>query len=91
MSALPKILQVGVPRTGVLDITWRDGTRRQVDVSDRMRGHPLLVALRDPELFAKAEVDEMGMGIAWPNGADFCADALRIWADEQHARTRQSA
>lgn len=90
MTGLPKITSVRVERTGVLEIVWRDGAARFVDVSDKMRGHPLLVALRDPDLFAKAAVDEIGCGIAWPNGADFCADALRLWADEQE-NTRRSA
>jgi len=91
VSALPKITDLRVLRTGVLEIEWRDGVRLAVDVSDRMRRHPMLIALRDPALFARAAIDEFGMGVAWPNGADFCADALRIWAVEQHDKTRQPA
>ena len=81
---------MSAPRPGVLDVVWRDGTRREVDVSDKMRGHPLLVAIRDPEMFAQVGIDEFGAGVAWPNGADFCADALRLWAEEQQ-KTRRSA
>ena len=90
MSELPKITSVTAPRPGVLEVVWRDGMRRQVDVSDRMRGHPLLLGLRDPEMFAKVEIDEFGTGVAWPNGADLCADALRLWAEEQD-KTRRPA
>ena len=90
MSELPKITALSVPRNGVLDVTWRDGTQREVDVSSRLTRHPMLIALRDPDLFAQAEIDEWGGGVCWPNGADFCADAMRLWAEEQH-QTRQTA
>lgn len=90
MTELPKITSVRVERTGVLEIVWRDGVRRFVDVSDKMRGHLRLVELRDPELLARVAVDEIGCGVSWPNGADFCADALRLWGEEQE-NMRKSA
>ena len=32
--------------------------------------------LRDPSYFKKARIAEEGHALAWPNGLDFCADAL---------------
>lgn len=83
MSRLPKLLSVKTPRPGVLDVVWSDGAHRRIDVTDRLKGHPLVQELKDPDLFRKVEIDEFGAGVAWPNGVDFCADAMRIWGDEQ--------
>lgn len=83
MSRLPKLLSVKSPRPGVLDVVWADGAHRRIDVSARLERHLLMQELKDPALFAKVQIDEFGAGVTWPNGVDFCADAMRIWGDEQ--------
>ncbi|MFN3260200.1 MAG: DUF2442 domain-containing protein [Pikeienuella sp.] len=83
MSRLPKLLSVRAAAPGLLDIVWSDGEHRRVDVSELLRRHHLLEALNDPDLFRRVAIDEFGSGVAWPNGADFCADALRLRGDAQ--------
>ena len=78
-----KITGVSVQGAGVLRLTWDDGVVRDLDVSDMLTRHPLLKMLNIPEVFRDVEVINWGGGIGWPNGADFCAQALRMRSDEQ--------
>ena len=78
-----RLLGAEVLRPNVLRTTWTDGAVRNVDLSDRMKGSAFLKMLAIPEVFRDFEVDEGGHGIRWINGVDFCADAMRIWGDEQ--------
>lgn len=54
----------------VLRLSFNDGTTRDLDVEELLRG-PVFQALReDPELFRQVRLDpELGT-IVWPNGAD---------------------
>ena len=78
-----KITEVSVQGPGLLRLTWDDGVMRDHDVSDMLTRHPLLKMLNIPEVFRDVEVINWGGGIGWPNGADFCAQALRMRSDEQ--------
>ena len=78
-----KITEVCVQGPGLLRLTWDDGVMRDHDVSDMLTRHPLLKMLNIPEVFRDVEVINWGGGIGWPNGADFCAQALRMRSDEQ--------
>jgi hypothetical protein len=54
----------------VLRLSFSDGSSREVDLEDRLRG-PIFEPLRaDPKLFAQVELDEELGTIVWPNGAD---------------------
>ena len=70
------ITDVEVVSGFTLDLTFDDGSVRQVDVQPLLRG-PLFAELKaSHELFAQVFVDpELGT-IAWPNGADMDADVL---------------
>ena len=60
---------------------FQDGFIGEVDLAplvNRARG-PLLEALRDPDLFERAFVDEGSA--AWPNGYDICPDVLRYYCE----------
>ena len=78
-----KVTEVSVQGPGLLRLTWDDGVVRDHDVSDLLTRHPLLKMLNIPEVFRDVEVINWGGGIGWPNGADFCAQALRMRSDEQ--------
>ena len=57
MTALPPdIISVSVVRQGVLDLTFADGLREEVEVPDRMRG-PGCTQARTVAGFATVEVD----------------------------------
>ena len=57
-----------------LEISFDDGVRGVVSLSDRLFG-PVFEPLKDPSFFAQARVDEFG-AVTWPNGADLAPDAL---------------
>ena len=64
-----------VVRHGVLELTFRDGLKGEVDVLDRMRG-PVFEEARTPEGFAKVAVDTDTGTVLWPGGADLAPDTL---------------
>jgi hypothetical protein len=78
-----KVVTVEPVTTGTLRITWSDGVTREVDVSGWMKRHVLLEMLNDPMVFRDVSVANNGGGVEFSNGADFCAQALRILSDEQ--------
>ena len=80
-----KVTAVAPMFPGHLRLTWSDGVTRDVDVSASLKGHVMLSMLNIPEVFQDVEVINRGGGIGWANGADFCAQALRITSDEQEA------
>ena len=82
MKDLLKVTAVQPISPGHLLITWDDGVTRDVDVTDQLTRHPLLKMLNIPEVFRDVEVVNGGGGIGWANGADFCAQALRMRSDE---------
>ena len=57
-----------------LAVEFDDGVSGEVDLSERLFG-PVFEPLKNPEFFARVEVDEFG-AITWPNGADLAPDAL---------------
>lgn len=78
-----RILDVAALATGTLRITWDDGVSRDVDVTPWMSRHVLLEMLNDPNVFRDVAVVSGGGGVEFANGADFCAQALRLLSDEQ--------
>jgi hypothetical protein len=78
--------------TGTLQLTWDDGVSRNVDVTGWMQRHPLLKMLNDPDIFRDVSLVSNGGGVEWANGADFCAQALRLLSDDQiEPKTRLTA
>jgi len=58
-----------------LDLTFRDGTRKRVNLLPLLNG-PIFVRLKDPEYFARVELDSVAGTIVWPNGADIAPETL---------------
>jgi hypothetical protein len=87
-----KIAAVSAVSTGILRITWTDEVTRDVDISAWMNRHVLLDMLNDPDVFRDVSVVNNGGGVEFSNGADFCAQALRMLSDEQvEPKTRKTA
>lgn len=59
----------------VVRIVFADGEVRDVDIEPLLDG-PIFAALRDPAIFAQAQVDEFAETVVWPNGADLDPDVL---------------
>ncbi|GLR78961.1 DUF2442 domain-containing protein (plasmid) [Azospirillum oryzae] len=78
--------------TGTLSVavTWIDGTRDVVDLSEPIRRFTMLRPLADPALFAKVKVAAWGWAIGWGDAEDPDIDypADRLW---QHAQDQRCA
>jgi Protein of unknown function (DUF2442) len=67
-NQLVRVVDVEPLHGFVLRLSFSDGTTRELDVEEFLRG-PVFEALRaDPELFRKVRVQSGA--IVWPNGAD---------------------
>jgi hypothetical protein len=91
MSKLLRLTGVEPHYPGELTLTWDDGVTLKVDVTDSLHRHPILRMLAAKEVFEDVAVINDGGGVGWANGADFCAQALRIKAEEQATSKRKSA
>jgi hypothetical protein len=59
-----------------LTITWENGRRQQVDLSQHIRVFPPLNGLDDLEQFGKAAMGNQGLGVHWPGGQQVTATTL---------------
>jgi hypothetical protein len=44
----------------------------------------IFAPLRDPDFFAKVELDSELGTISWPNGADVAPETLHLWVSESN-------
>lgn len=79
----PDITRVHVPRHGVLELRFADGTTGAVEVLNRMAG-PIFQHARTPEGFMAVTVDRETGTVVWPGRADLAPDTL-------YARVRSGA
>ena len=86
-----RVTEVSSPRHPVLAVTFDDGVSREVDFSDILAKRGVWTTLLFKEAFRDVSVIHRGRAIQWINGVDFCADALRIKADEQYAARMAAA
>lgn len=86
-----RIVRADVLATPVLDVLFEDGARRDVDFTDIIGTSKWFKMLAVPTTFETVEVVNNGRALRWITGVDFCADALRILADEQLAARRTDA
>jgi hypothetical protein len=69
------VTDVRVTRPYCLELTFDDGTRREIDVEAELWGE-MFEPLRDPAFFAQVKVDDELGTVVWPNGADFAPEFL---------------
>lgn len=72
-----KAVSVHVVRPYVIDVSFRDGTHRQIDLGPDLSG-PVFEPLRDYALFRQAAVDPLGGSVFWPTGADLAPEFLYL-------------
>lgn len=77
------ILAIKVLETPVLEVCFDDGLTTAIDFSDVIKRSRWFHTLSVPTTFADVEVVNDGRALQWITGADYCADALRILADQQ--------
>ena len=71
-----------------LRLTWSDGETADVDLAAILEDRAFAM-LRDPEVFAQAEIGDWGHSLAWPSGAEIGAD--RLWLETLSAKGRDDA
>lgn len=69
-QVLVHVTSVEVLRDYLLRLSFDDGTIRDVDVKDLLRGPIFEPLTKDPVLFRQVKVDHELGTIVWPNGAD---------------------
>jgi Protein of unknown function (DUF2442) len=82
---LIRITAIRIKSTPVLEVVFDDGAVRDVDFSEVIERSRWFHTLSVPTTFDTVEIINDGRGLQWITGADYCADALRIMADEQLA------
>ena len=80
-----RIVRIDVVSTPVLRVMFDDGAVRDVDFSSVIERSRWFRTLAVPTTFEDVDVIHNGRALQWVTGADYCADALRIMADEQLA------
>ena len=80
-----RIVKVQVAGPHSLDLTFRDGTRKRVDLLPLLEG-PVFQPLRDPVFFARVALDPVAGTVVWPNGADIAPETLYELATETRRR-----
>ena len=86
-----RIVRADVVDTPVLRVLFDDGAVRDVDFSDVVAKSKWFRMLSVPTTFETVEIVNNGRALQWVTGVDYCADALRIMADEQLAAKRTEA
>ncbi len=72
---IPVVTEVQVIPPFTIEVAFRDGKRRIVDLEKELWGE-VFEPLKDPAYFAKAYLDEEAGTVCWPNGADFAPEWL---------------
>jgi len=76
-----RVVKVEACSTYSLDVTFKDGTRKRVNLLPLLEG-PVFEPLRDPKYFARVELDPVAGTVVWPNGADIAPETLYALAAE---------
>jgi hypothetical protein len=59
-----------------LRLTYADDSTVEIDFAPLIQQGGVYASLADPSFFAQVRIGAGGRFIEWPNGLDFCADAL---------------
>lgn len=70
-----RVVGVEVAGPHTLDLRFKDGTRKRVDILPLLKG-PIFEPLRDPLFFAQVLLDPVAGTVVWPNGADIAPETL---------------
>jgi hypothetical protein len=81
MQPCPVVTDFNVLDGYRLELTFSDGVRGTVDLSNRILGRGGIFApLEDLKYFRQVRLDNDLGTLVWPNEVDFCPDLLYTWA-----------
>ena len=63
-------------RDYMLELNFKHGDIRTVDLKDRVGGNGVFKPLLNVDYFKLVKLNDAGNSIGWPNGADICPDVL---------------
>jgi hypothetical protein len=88
----PRVKQVRHVRDYCLELSFTDGTTRELDFRERIVGRGgVFRELEDVGFFKQVRVDSEAGTIVWPNGVDFCPDVLYSLATGKPIRVLEPA
>ncbi|NOS99320.1 MAG: DUF2442 domain-containing protein [Phycisphaerales bacterium] len=73
---MPDVTGVECLENHRLALTFEDGARRELDVTELVPFDGVFAPLRNQDYFRSVRVNSDIGTIVWPNGADFCPDVL---------------
>lgn len=79
-----RVTSVALIGTYQLRVGFDDGSSREIDLEPILEGE-LYGPLRDPEVFARVDIDPEVRTLVWPNGADFDPAILHDWPQHEQA------
>jgi len=88
----PRVKQVRHVEDYRLELSFTDGTTRELDFKQRIVGRGgVFRELEDVRYFMQVHVDPEAGTIVWPNGVDFCPDVLYSLATGKPIRVLEPA
>jgi len=78
---VPHVVAVELTGPHSLQLTFRDGTRKRVNLLPLLIG-PVFQPLHDPDFFGRVLLDPVAGTIVWPNGADVAPETLYAMPEE---------
>lgn len=72
----PRVRSVRVVTGRTVELTFRDGTQRRLDLAPMLWGPMFADIAGDDAVFAEVRVDQELGTLVWPNGADIDPDVL---------------
>jgi len=78
---IPHVVSVEVTGPHSLQLTFRDGVRKRVNLLPLLKG-PVFRSLHDPRFFGQVLLDPVAGTIVWPNGADIAPETLYALPEE---------
>jgi hypothetical protein len=85
-----RVVGVEVAGPHTLDLRFKDGTRKRVDLLPLLEG-PIFDPLRDPVFFAQVLLDPVAGTVVWPNGADIAPETLYRLPHQGKARRSRTS
>ena len=85
-----RVVKAKVSGLHSLDLTFRDGTRKKIDLLPLLDG-PVFEPLRNPVFFARVTLDPVAGTVVWPNGADIAPETLYKLATGVRSRARRTS
>ena len=74
MSEIVVVSKAHYVAGAILELTFSDGLKAEVDFSVWIDKYPFFEPLKDPDYFKNFSLD--GWTVVWPNGADIAPESL---------------